>query len=99
MKKLLYITDQQEYSEHGTIGPLFYGHLTKYVEVHMVYFTKFKHSFQTKGMDYVVPDQYKKGICDYLESKGVELGSFDFVFVRNMEFVLKDVLVFHMATV
>jgi glycosyltransferase involved in cell wall biosynthesis len=92
MKKLLYITDQQEYSEHGSIGPLFYGHLTKYVEVHMVYFTKFKHSFQAKGLDYVVPDQYKKDLCSYLEKKGVELASFDFVFVRNMEFILKNVL-------
>jgi glycosyltransferase involved in cell wall biosynthesis len=92
MKKLLYITDQQEYSEHGSIGPLFNGYLTKYVNVHMVYFTKFKHSFQTKGMDYVVPDQYKKGICDYLVKQGVDLGTFEFVFIRNMEFVLKDVL-------
>ncbi len=92
MKKLLYITDQQEYSEHGTIGPLFNGHLRKYVDVHMVYFTKFKHSFQVKGTDYIVPQKYQKEICCYLSAKGVELGSFDFVFVRNVGEILEDVL-------
>ena len=92
MKKLLYITDQQEYSEHGSIGPLFKGYLTRHVEVHMVYFTKFKHSFQAKGLDYIVPEKDKKELCSYLESKGVALGSFDFVFVRNMGDILDNVL-------
>ena len=92
MKKLLYITDQQEYSEHGTIGPLFQGYLRKHVDVHMVYFTKFKHSFQTKGQDYIVPEQYKKQLCGYLEKEGIALGSFDFVFVRNMGDVLEQLL-------
>lgn len=92
MKRLLYITDQQEYSEHGSIGPLFNGYLRQYIDVHMVYFTKFKHSFQVKGQDYVVPEKYRKEICCYLTAKGIELEGFDFVFVRNMEEVLADVL-------
>lgn len=91
-KRVLYITDQQEYTDHGTIGPLFNGYLKQYYDVYIVYFTKYKHSFQAKGTDYVVPQQYKKEICRYMEAKGVDLSSFDFVFVRNMLDVLSDVL-------
>ncbi len=91
-KKLLYITDQQEYSEHGTIGPLFHGYLKEYLDVNIVYLTKFKNSFQKKGTDYVVPKQYTKEICRYLDVKDVDLSSFDFIFVRNMLDVLSDVL-------
>jgi glycosyltransferase involved in cell wall biosynthesis len=92
MKKLLYITDQQEYSEHGSIGPLFNGYLREYLDVHIVYFTKFKHSFQAKGQDYIVPQKYQKEICCYLNAKGVDLAVFDFVFVRNVGAILEDVL-------
>ena len=91
-KKLLYITDQQEYTDHGTIGPLFNGYLREYLDVHIVYFTKYKNSFQEKGTDYVIPLQYKKEICRYMDAKDVDLASFDFVFVRNMLDVLSDVL-------
>ncbi|EDZ61649.1 glycosyltransferase [Sulfurimonas gotlandica GD1] len=91
-KKLLYITDQQEYSEHGTIGPLFNGYLKEYYDVNIVYFTKFKNSFQAKGTDYVVPEQYKKEIACYMDSKGVDLSSYDYVFVRNKPDILKDIL-------
>lgn len=90
-KKLLYITDQQEYTDHGTIGPLFNGYLKEYCDVYVVYFTKYKNSFQVKGTDYVVPEQYKKEICRYLDAKDVDLASFDFIFVRNMISVLSDV--------
>ncbi len=92
MKKLLYITDQQEYSQHGSIGPLFQGYLRRYVAVHMVYFTKFKHSFQTKGEDYVVPDKYRRELFAYLQRQGVEPDGFDVVFVRNMGDVLEQAL-------
>ena len=91
-KKLLYITDQQEYTDHGTIGPLFNGYLKEYLDVYIVYFTKYKNSFQEKGTDYVIPQQYKKEICRYMDAKKVDLASFDFVFVRNMNDVLSDVL-------
>jgi len=91
-KKLLYITDQQEYSEHGTIGPLFNGYLKEYYDVNIVYFTKFKNSFQAKNSDFVVPIQYKKEISCYLDSKGVDLSLYDFVFVRNKPDILKNVL-------
>jgi glycosyltransferase involved in cell wall biosynthesis len=91
-KKLLYITDQQEYTDHGTIGPMFNGYLKDECDVYVVYFTKYKNSFQKKGTDYVIPEQYKKEICRYMDVKEVNLASFDFVFVRNMSDVLSDVL-------
>ncbi|WP_373000563.1 glycosyltransferase [Sulfurimonas sp.] len=91
-KKLLYITDQQEYTDHGTIGPLFNGYLKEYYDVNIVYFTKFKNSFQSKGTDYVIPQQYKKEISCYMDSKGVDLSSYDYVFVRNKPDILKNIL-------
>ncbi|MFT7004302.1 MAG: hypothetical protein ACJAWW_001660 [Sulfurimonas sp.] len=91
-KKLLYITDQQEYTDYGTIAPLFNGYLKEYYDVNIVYFTKFKNSFQTKGTDYIVPQKYKKEISCYLTSKGVDLSSYNYVFVRNKPDILKDIL-------
>ena len=92
MKKLLYITDQQEYAEHGTIGPLFNGYLKAYYDVYMVYFTRYKHSFQCKGNDFIVPEKEKKDLCSYLEHKALDLASYEIVLVRNMSDILKNVL-------
>nr|WP_321268282.1 glycosyltransferase [uncultured Sulfurimonas sp.] len=91
-KKLLYITDQQEYTDHGTIGALFNGYLKEYYDVNIVYFTKFKNSFQAKGDDFVVPQQYKKEISCYMDSKGVDLSSYNYVFVRNKPDILQNIL-------
>jgi glycosyltransferase involved in cell wall biosynthesis len=92
MKHLLYITDQQEYSEHGTIAPLFHGYLKEYLNVSVVYFTKYKHSFQKKGDDFVIPSHYDKDVIAYLVKQGVEIDMYDFVFVRNTKHILKTVL-------
>jgi hypothetical protein len=92
MKKLLYITDQQEYSQHGSIGALFHGYLKKHLHVNVVYFTKYKHSFQIKGDDFIVPQHHNKNILEYLESKGIEVGTYHYVFVRNQQNILKTVL-------
>ena len=91
-KKLLYITDQEEYAQHGAIGPLFNGYLKDHCDVYIVYFTKYKNSFQIKGTDYVVPQQYEKKVCQYLGLKGIDISSFDFVFVRNQLDILAHVL-------
>ncbi|MEA1913753.1 MAG: glycosyltransferase [Campylobacterota bacterium] len=94
MEKLLYITDQEEYSQRGTIGPLFNDYLKKYLKINMVYVTKYKHSFQQKGEDYIVPSGKEDDIMEYLKEKGVDLKSYDFVFVRNKQNILKNVLKF-----
>ena len=92
MKKLLYITDQEEYSEHGTIKSLFHGYLKAYLHVNVVYFTKYKHSFQIKGDDFIVPDHHGKDIVAYLERKGIDMAQYDYVFVRNISHILAAVL-------
>jgi len=91
-KKLLYITDQEEYTHHGAIGQLFNGYLKEYCDVYVVYFTKYKNSFQQKGTDYVVPKKYETKVCEYLGLKDVNLATFDFVFVRNNLDVLSHAL-------
>jgi len=57
-----------------------------------MYFTRFKNSFQKKQSDFVVPQKYQKELCTYLEGKDVDMLSYDFVLVRNMYDVLKQVL-------
>jgi len=91
-KKILFITDQQEYSENGTISTLFDLYLQEYFEVHIVYITKYKHSFQEKGRHYIVPIDKKDNVIEYLEAKDIDISTFSFVFVRNKKEVLKNVL-------
>lgn len=92
MKRLLYITDQEEYTDHGAIGPLFHGFLKNHMDVNIVYFTRFKDSFQLKGDDFIVPMKFQGELFCYLEAKGIDINVYDFVFVRNLYDVLKKVL-------
>jgi len=94
MKKLLYITDQEEYSENGTISTLFDIYLKEYWGVDIVYITKYKHSFAKKGNHFIVPDTYQKDIIEYLEIKGINIKDYSFIFVRNKRTVLKNVLLY-----
>lgn len=48
MEKLLYITDQSEYTDHSFIGPLFEKYLKEFYEVDIVYFSEFKAEFEKK---------------------------------------------------
>ncbi len=92
MNKLLYITDQEEYSEHGAISSLFHGYLKQFLHVNVVYFTKYKHSFQIKEDDFVIPIQYDTDVIAYLQEQGIEIASYDYIFVRNIQSILKTVL-------
>lgn len=91
MHKLLYITDQEEYSDNGTISSLFDKHLREYWEVDIVFITRYKHSFQRKGNHLVVPKKDCDKIMSYL-STGSDPSQYDFVMVRNKKDVLKNVL-------
>lgn len=91
MNKLLYITDQEEYSENGTISALFDGYLKEYWDVDIVYITPYKHGYQKKGNHHIVPKKWRKNIIEYLSSR-VDLVHYDCVFVRNKKDVLKNVL-------
>ncbi len=95
MKKLLYITDQDEYIDHSFIAPLFEIYLKKYLTVDIVYFTEFKSDFERKDKHrFIVPTRYKNVLLDELNRNDVDIDSYAYVIVRNdieiMRQVLKD---------
>ena len=92
MKKILYITDQEEYSENGTISSLFDVYLKEYFDIDIVYMTKYKYSFAKKGNHLIVPLSKQKYIIEYLLRRDIDISSYDFVFVRNKKTVLQNVL-------
>jgi glycosyltransferase involved in cell wall biosynthesis len=94
MKKILYITDQEEYSENGTISSLFDIYLKEYFDIDIVYMTKYKFSFSKKGNHLIVPLSKQKHIIEYLTRRDIDISSYDFVFVRNKKTVLENVLRF-----
>lgn len=94
MKKLLYITDQDEYIDHSFIAPLFEVYLKAYMEVDIIYFTEFKSDFERKDTHrFTVPSRYKNVLIDELKRNDVAIESYDFVMVRNdieiMKYILK----------
>ena len=93
MKKLLYITDQDEYVDHSFIAPLFEVYLKKHLIVDIVYFTDFKSDFSQKDSHhFVVPSRYKNALFPELKRNGINLHSYDFVMVRNNIDIMEQVL-------
>lgn len=93
LKKLLYITDQDEYVDHSFIAPLFETYLKKYMHVDIVYFTEFKSDFERKDAQrFTVPSRYKNVLLDELNRNGVSIEGYDFVMVRNDIDIMKHVL-------
>lgn len=93
MKKLLYITDQDEYVDHSFIAPLFETYLKKYLDVDIVYFTEFKSDFERKDTQrFTVPSRYKNVLLPELKRNGIHMEDYDFVIVRNDIDIMKHVL-------
>lgn len=92
MKKFLYITDQDEYTDHSFIGPLFKNYLKEYYNVDIVYFSDFKDDTQFKDDRYVIPSRFKDQVLEELERYGVNVSEYDYVTVRNTGEILKSVL-------
>ena len=92
LKKLLFITDQQEYSETGTISTLFDIYLQEYFEVHIVYLTSFKEDFTKRDNHYIVPTHERAQIILFLEKNDVDISSYSMIFVRNKKDALENVL-------
>jgi len=93
MKRLLYITDQDEYTDHSFIAPLFEVYLKKYMHVDIVYFTEFKSDFERKDMcHFILPSRYKDILIEELISNNISMESYDFVMVRNDMSILEHVL-------
>lgn len=93
MKKLLYITDQDEYMDHSFIAPLFETYLNKHLMVDIVDFTEFKSDFERKDAHrFTVPTRYKNVLLDELNRNDVSIDSYDYVIVRNDIDIMKHVL-------
>lgn len=92
MKKILYITDQEEYTKHRFIAPLFEKYLKNYTDVHIVYFSNFKPEIQIKQNNIIVPFSYKDKIIEHLQKEDIDINSYAFIIVRNDIDILKNVL-------
>lgn len=93
MKKLLYITDQDEYIDHSFIAPLFETYLKKYLIVDIVYFTEFKSDFERKDAHrFTLPTRYKNVLLDELKRNNVHIEEYAYVMVRNDINIMKHVL-------
>jgi len=93
MKKLFYITDQDEYIDHSFIAPLFEIYLKKYFDIDILYFTDFKSDFSYRDKHrFVMPSCDKKCLIKTLESHDILLSDYDFVMVRNDTSLMKEIV-------
>lgn len=93
MKKFLYITDQDEYTDHSFIGPLFEKYLKEYFQVDIVYFSEFKAEFEKKDEHrFILPVADKNKAIQELDRSGIDMSSYSYVVVRNSGDILKHVI-------
>jgi len=92
VKKFLYITDREEYTEHNFIGPLFEKYLPKFMDVDIVYLSKYKSYFEKRNGRFIIPIHEKKDILKYLCDNDVDIFKYDYVVVRNMYEILENIL-------
>ncbi len=93
MSKFLYITDQDEYTDHSFIGPLFQKYLTKHFDINTTFFSKEKSEIEIKEDGrIIIPEKFKHNILSELEKKGINLNEYQFVVIRNSTDLLKEVL-------
>ena len=93
MEKFLYLTDQNESTEHSFIGPLFEKYLGKHYDVDILYFSKTSHEFEVKnGNQFIMPLKHKNEIIKELGRNDISLNNYKYVFVRNHTAILKEVL-------
>ena len=93
MKKLLYITDQDEYTDHSFIGPLFEKYLNYYINTHIVYFSEFKTELEKKDdRRFILPKQDQRNILKIFQQNNIDPSQYDFIIVRNNAIVLKSIL-------
>ena len=93
MSKFLYVTDQDEYTDHSFIGPLFQKYLNRHFEINTIFFSKFKTDIEIKDdTRIIVPEKFSSNLLEELDKKGVNIKDYAFVVVRNNTALLKDVL-------
>jgi glycosyltransferase involved in cell wall biosynthesis len=93
MSKFLYVTDQDEYTDHSFIGPLFQKYLNRHFDINTIFFSKLKYDIEIKEDGrIIIPEKFSANLLDELEKKGIEIKDYAFIVVRNNTTLLKDVL-------
>lgn len=93
MKNFLYITDQDEYTDHSFIGAFFEKYLGKHLNVNILYFSQFKTDFEKKdNQRFILPLKLKDNLLEELEKNQIDVNSYDFIVIRNDIELLKDIL-------
>ena len=93
MQKFLYITDQDEHTDHSFIGPLFEKYLNKHFDINIIYFSQTKTIFENQNnTKFIIPKASKNEVLSKLEENGINLDDYTYITVRNDTDILKDVL-------
>jgi glycosyltransferase involved in cell wall biosynthesis len=93
MSKFLYVTDQDENTDHSFIGPLFQKYLNRHFDINTIFFSKTKSDIEIKEDGRIIlPQNLSSNLLEELENKGIKIGEYDFVVVRNNTTLLKDAL-------
>ena len=93
MNKFLYVTDQDENTDHSFIGPLFQKYLNRHFEINTIFFSKTKNEIEIKDDNIIiVPEKAKTNLLEELQVKGIEISEYAFVVVRNNTTLLKEIL-------
>lgn len=93
MSKFLYVTDQDENTDHSFIGPLFQKYLNRHFDINTIFFSKSKTDIEIKKDGRIIlPEKLSLNLLDELEIRGISINEYDFVVVRNNTTLLKDVL-------
>lgn len=81
--KLLYISDQNELSNHSFIENVINGYLKEYLDTYTVYFSK-NQNHEIIDNRIILPNNAKNNPIKYLqEKKYVEVNEFSYIIVRN----------------
>jgi glycosyltransferase involved in cell wall biosynthesis len=93
VSKFLYITDQNEFTDHIFIGNLFQKYLTKHFDIQTTFFSDYKFDIEVHDNGtIIIPEKFKGNLIKELENADIDLSTFDFVVVRNSTDLLKEVL-------
>ena len=93
MSKFLYVTDQDEYTDHSFIGPLFQKYLNRHFEINTIFFSKSKYEIEIKDDGrIIIPEKLSSNLLEELVNKGININDYAFIVVRNNTTLLKDVL-------
>lgn len=84
MSKFLYVTDQDELTDHSFIGPLFQKYLNRHFDINTIFFSKSKKEIEKKDDGrIIVPENLSTNLLDELVINGFDITDYSFIVVRN----------------